>query len=171
MPKSSFKPLVGVYMGSKSDWLGQMEHCCHKLDELGIPYEVEVVSAHRTPRKVEQFAVTAPEKGIKVIIACAGGAAHLAGGLASHGYLPVIGVPAKSSALSGIDSLYSTVQMPQGIPVGTMAIGVAGAINAALYAAAILAPNHTAIRKALLAYREKQTQDVLDNPDPREKRE
>lgn len=160
-------PLVAVIMGSKSDW-ETMEHTANTLDQLHIPYEVKVVSAHRTPDLLFQFAASADERGIEVIIAGAGGAAHLPGMTAAKTHLPVLGVPVQSKTLNGIDSLLSIVQMPAGIPVGTLAIGRAGAINAALMAASIVANKHTEYREALLAYRAAQTQSVLDNPDPRE---
>ena len=160
------QPRVGVIMGSKSDW-DTMQHACEMLDQLDIAYEVEVVSAHRTPDKLMSYANTAEERGLHVIIAGAGGAAHLPGMAASKTTVPVLGVPVKSKALSGQDSLLSIVQMPAGIPVGTLAIGKAGAINAALFAAQILSLNDKTIRKSLQAFREQQTQRVLDNPDPR----
>jgi 5-(carboxyamino)imidazole ribonucleotide mutase len=145
-----------------------MEHTTKTLDELKIPYEVKIVSAHRTPDLLFQFAESAHERGIEVIIAGAGGAAHLPGMTAAKTYLPVLGVPIQSKALHGMDSLLSIVQMPAGIPVGTLAIGRAGAINAALLAASIVANKHQEYCETLLSYRVKQTQTVLDNPDPRE---
>src|SRR5512147_235818 len=160
-------PLVAVIMGSRSDW-ETMEHATKTLDELHIPYEVKIVSAHRTPDLLFQFAESAHERGIEVIIAGAGGAAHLPGMIAAKTHLPVLGVPVQSKALNGMDSLLSIVQMPAGIPVGTLAIGRAGAVNAALLAASIVANKHEEYREALLNYRAKQTQSVLDNPDPRE---
>ena len=160
-------PLVAVLMGSKSDW-ETMEHAAKTLDQLHIPYEVKVVSAHRTPDLLFQFAESAHERGIEVIIAGAGGAAHLPGMTAAKTHLPVLGVPVQSKALNGMDSLLSIVQMPAGIPVGTLAIGRAGAINAALLAASIIANKHEEYRETLLAYRAAQTKSVLDNPDPRE---
>lgn len=160
-------PLVAVIMGSKSDW-ETMEHAAKTLDQLHIPYEVKVVSAHRTPDLLFQFAESAHEHGIEVIIAGAGGAAHLPGMTAAKTHLPVLGVPVQSKALNGMDSLLSIVQMPAGIPVGTLAIGRAGAVNAALLAASIVANKHEEYREALLTYRAAQTQSVLDNPDPRE---
>jgi 5-(carboxyamino)imidazole ribonucleotide mutase len=160
-------PLVAVIMGSKSDW-ETMEHSAKTLDQLQIPYEVKIVSAHRTPDLLFQFAGSAHGRGIEVIIAGAGGAAHLPGMVAAKTHLPVLGVPVQSKALSGMDSLLSIVQMPAGIPVGTLAIGRAGAVNAALLAASIVANRHEEYREALLAYRAAQTQSVLDNPDPRE---
>ena len=161
------KPLVAVIMGSKSDW-ETMEHTAKTLEQLGIPYEVKIVSAHRTPDLLFQFAESAHERGIEVIIAGAGGAAHLPGMTAAKTHLPVLGVPVQSKALNGMDSLLSIVQMPAGVPVGTLAIGRAGAVNAALLAASIVANKHPEYLAVLLAYRAKQTQSVLDNPDPRE---
>lgn len=161
------KPLIAVIMGSRSDW-ETMEHATKTLDGLKIPYEVKIVSAHRTPDLLFQFAASAHERGIEVIIAGAGGAAHLPGMTASKTHLPVLGVPIQSKALNGMDSLLSIVQMPAGVPVGTLAIGWAGAVNAALLAASIVANKHEEFCEALLAYRAKQTQNVLDNPDPRE---
>jgi 5-(carboxyamino)imidazole ribonucleotide mutase len=161
------QPRVGLIMGSKSDW-ETMQHAAAVLQELGISYEAEVVSAHRTPDKLFAYAGTARERGIAVIIAGAGGAAHLPGMTASKTSLPVLGVPVQSKALNGMDSLLSIVQMPAGIPVGTMAIGRAGAVNAALLAAAILGIGDEDVRGALEAYRKRQTDAVLDNPDPSE---
>ena len=158
---------VAIIMGSKSDW-ETMEHNTQTLDELKIPYEVKIVSAHRTPDLLFQFAESAAERGIEVIIAGAGGAAHLPGMTAAKTHLPVLGVPIQSKALNGMDSLLSIVQMPAGIPVGTLAIGRAGAVNAALLAASIVANKHDEYLNALLNYRAKQTKNVLDNPDPRE---
>lgn len=158
--------LVGVIMGSKSDW-STMSHTVETLEALGIPHEVQVVSAHRTPDLLFTYAEQADQRGIKVIIAGAGGAAHLPGMCASKTHLPVLGVPVQSSMLSGVDSLLSIVQMPAGVPVATLSIGRAGAVNAALLAASILAGEHADIREAWLKYREQQTQNVLDNPDPR----
>src|SRR5512147_2327484 len=155
-------PLVAVIMGSRSDW-ETMEHATKTLDELKIPYEVKIVSAHRTPDLLFQFAESAHERGVEVIIAGAGGAAHLPGMTAAKTHLPVLGVPVQSKALNGIDSLFSIVQMPAGIPVGTLAIGRAGAVNAALLAAAILAGTDETLRARLRAYREAQTQKVLLN--------
>ncbi len=160
-------PLIAIIMGSKSDW-ETMEHAAKTLDELKIPYEVKIISAHRTPDLLFQFAESAHERGIEVIIAGAGGAAHLPGMTAAKTHLPVLGVPVQSKALNGMDSLLSSVQMPAGIPVGTLAIGRAGAINAALLAASIVANKHAEYREALLAYRTAQTQSVLDHSDPRE---
>lgn len=160
-------PLIAVIMGSRSDW-ETMEHATSTLDELNIPYEVKIVSAHRTPDLLFQFAESAHERGVEVIIAGAGGAAHLPGMTASKTHLPVLGVPIQSKALNGLDSLLSIVQMPAGIPVGTLAIGRAGAVNAALLAASIIANKHEEYCEALVAYRANQTQTVLDHADPRE---
>ncbi len=159
------KPLVGVIMGSSSDW-ETMRHAAEALAELGIPFEKEVVSAHRTPDKLFRYASEARSRGIEVIIAGAGGAAHLPGMVAAKTSLPVLGVPVQSKALNGMDSLLSIVQMPAGIPVGTLAIGRAGAVNAALLAAAILGNGHPKILEALEAWRRRQTENVLANPDP-----
>jgi 5-(carboxyamino)imidazole ribonucleotide mutase len=159
--------LVGIIMGSTSDW-ETMSHGAALLDELQIPYEVEVVSAHRTPDKLFSYAEQAEGRGIEVIIAGAGGAAHLPGMTAAKTSIPVLGVPVQSKALNGLDSLLSIVQMPAGIPVGTLAIGRAGAVNAALLAASILANKYPEIRSRLKAYREQQTEKVLAHPDPRE---
>ncbi len=152
-------------MGSRSDW-ETMEHAVATLEELGIAYETEVVSAHRTPDRLYEYAASAEERGIQVIIAGAGGAAHLPGMTAAKTLLPVLGVPVESKALEGLDSLLSIVQMPGGVPVGTLAIGPAGAINAALLAAAILARGDAGVRERLAAYREKLTESVLAAPDP-----
>ncbi|MBS1786064.1 MAG: 5-(carboxyamino)imidazole ribonucleotide mutase [Acidobacteria bacterium] len=154
------RPLVGLIMGSKSDW-ETMEHAASTLRDLGIPFEAEVVSAHRTPDKLFQYCEAAEGRGIRVIIAGAGGAAHLPGMAASKTKLPVLGVPVQSKALNGMDSLLSIVQMPAGIPVGTLAIGKAGAINAALLAGSILALNDALLAKKLEAFREAQTAKVL----------
>jgi 5-(carboxyamino)imidazole ribonucleotide mutase len=159
-------PLVGIIMGSKSDW-ETMANAAQTLDGLGVVYEVRIVSAHRTPDLLFEYASTAEARGIEVIIAGAGGSAHLPGMTASKTTLPVLGVPVESKALKGMDSLLSIVQMPAGIPVGTLAIGRAGAINAALFAAAILGNKYPEIKQALKKFREHQTQTVLDNPDPR----
>ena len=159
-------PLIAVIMGSKSDW-ETMEHATRTLDQLKIPYEVKIISAHRTPDLLFQFTEAAYERGLEVIIAGAGGAAHLPGMAAAKTHLPVLGVPVQSKALNGLDSLLSIVQMPAGIPVGTLAIGRAGAVNAALLAASIIANKHEEYRGALLAYRAAQTQSVLEHPDPR----
>lgn len=159
-------PLVGVIMGSRSDW-ETMSAACEILEALGVPYETRVVSAHRTPDLLFEYASSAESRGLEVIIAGAGGAAHLPGMTASKTHLPVLGVPVESKALKGLDSLLSIAQMPGGVPVGTMAIGRPGATNAALLAASILSIKHPAIREALKTYRAKQTQTVLDNPDPK----
>ncbi|HVD61731.1 MAG TPA: 5-(carboxyamino)imidazole ribonucleotide mutase [Gemmatimonadaceae bacterium] len=158
-------PLVGVIMGSRSDW-ETMRFAIDTLTALGIPHETQVVSAHRTPDLLFEYANSAEQKGIEVIIAGAGGAAHLPGMTSAKTVLPVLGVPVESKALQGIDSLLSIVKMPAGIPVGTLAIGKAGAINAALLAASILGNKYPEIRNALKTFRETQTQTVLDNPDP-----
>jgi 5-(carboxyamino)imidazole ribonucleotide mutase len=161
------QPLVGVIMGSRSDW-ETMEHAARMLEQLGVPHEVRVVSAHRTPDLLFEYAAAAEGRGLEVLIAGAGGAAHLPGMASSKTTLPVLGVPVQSKALNGLDSLLSIVQMPAGVPVGTLAIGPSGATNAALLAAAILANKHPAIKEALRRYRAEQTQTVLDHPDPRE---
>jgi 5-(carboxyamino)imidazole ribonucleotide mutase len=155
-------------MGSQSDW-ETMSHTCETLERLGIPYETEIVSAHRTPDKMFEYASTAEARGLRVIIAGAGGAAHLPGMTASKTVLPVLGVPVQSKALNGMDSLLSIVQMPAGIPVGTLAIGRAGAVNAALLAAAMLGQEFPKVREALRRFRDEQTQSVEKNPDPRSK--
>lgn len=160
------QPLVGLIMGSVSDW-ETMRHAADTMDELEIPYEVEVVSAHRTPDKLFKYAETAEGRGIEVIIAGAGGAAHLPGMTASKTPLPVLGIPVQSKALNGMDSLLSIAQMPAGIPVGTMAIGRSGAVNAALLAVSILGNKHPQFRTNLNEFRRKQTEKVLSNPDPR----
>lgn len=156
---------VGIIMGSQSDW-ETMRHASETLEVLGISFEVRVVSAHRTPDLLFEYAASAVERGLKVIIAGAGGAAHLPGMTAAKTRLPVLGVPVQSEALSGMDSLLSIAQMPAGIPVGSMAIGRAGAVNAALLAAAMLANNDAAIAAALDAFRKNQTDRVLANDDP-----
>jgi 5-(carboxyamino)imidazole ribonucleotide mutase len=163
----AMQPLVGIIMGSTSDW-ETMQHTAATLEKLGVAHEVTVVSAHRTPDLLFQYAGAAEGRGLHVIIAGAGGAAHLPGMCASKTALPVLGVPVESHALKGMDSLLSIVQMPAGIPVGTLAIGKAGAINAALLAAAILAPQQPAIRDAVKRFRREQTDAVLARPDPRE---
>jgi 5-(carboxyamino)imidazole ribonucleotide mutase len=160
------KALVGIIMGSSSDW-ETMQGAADILDSLGIAHEVRVVSAHRTPDLLFEYAATARERGLKAIIAGAGGAAHLPGMTAAKTSIPVLGVPVQSKMLNGIDSLLSIAQMPSGVPVATFAIGTAGAKNAALFAAAILANEHAQIRAALDAYRQAQTAAVLANPDPR----
>ena len=159
-------PLVGVVMGSRSDW-ETMQHAVAKLETLGIAHEVRVVSAHRTPDALFDYAATAAERGLRAIIAGAGGAAHLPGMIAAKTAVPVLGVPVQSKALNGMDSLLSIVQMPAGIPVATFAIGNAGATNAALFAAAMLASGDAAIASALAAFRARQTDDVSSNDDPR----
>ncbi|MBJ7221485.1 MULTISPECIES: 5-(carboxyamino)imidazole ribonucleotide mutase [unclassified Brenneria] len=158
---------IAIVMGSKSDW-ATMQFAAEILTTLTIPFHVEIVSAHRTPDKLFSFAEQAAQNGFEVIIAGAGGAAHLPGMLAAKTLVPVLGVPVQSAALSGIDSLYSIVQMPRGIPVGTLAIGKAGAANAALLAAQILALHDGAIATRLADWRQSQTDEVLSNPDPRE---
>ena len=160
-------PLVGVIMGSRSDW-ETMRHAVETLEQLEVPHEHRVVSAHRTPDLLFEYAATARERGLRVLIAGAGGAAHLPGMTASKTSLPVLGVPVQSKALSGIDSLLSIAQMPAGIPVGTLAIGRAGAVNAALLAAAILSTSDASVAAALEQFRAAQTADVLANPDPSE---
>ncbi|MFT0213923.1 5-(carboxyamino)imidazole ribonucleotide mutase [Pseudomonas sp. F1_0610] len=159
--------LVGVIMGSKSDW-STLSHTVEMLEKLGIPHEVKVVSAHRTPDLLFSYAEQAADRGLKVIIAGAGGAAHLPGMCAAKTHLPVLGVPVQSSMLSGVDSLLSIVQMPAGVPVATLAIGKAGAVNAAILAASILGNEFPKYHEALKTFREQQTQTVLDNSDPRE---
>ncbi|HTU43636.1 MAG TPA: 5-(carboxyamino)imidazole ribonucleotide mutase [Bryobacteraceae bacterium] len=156
------KPLVGVIMGSKSDW-ETMQRTSELLTTLGIAHERRVVSAHRTPEWMAEYAKTAAQRGLEVIIAAAGGAAHLPGMVAAHTTLPVLGVPIKSSILNGVDSLLSIVQMPAGVPVATLAIGNAGATNAALLAASILANKYPAVRERLDAWRRNQTETVLQN--------
>ena len=154
-------PLVGVIMGSKSDW-ETMQAAAELLAQFGIPYEARVVSAHRTPEWMVEYATTAEGRGLQVIIAGAGGAAHLPGMVAGHTLLPVIGVPIQSRALNGLDSLLSIVQMPAGVPVATMAIGKAGAANAALFAAAILGSTHLDLRERLRRFRQERAQQVLE---------
>ena len=160
---NSDTPLVGVVMGSRSDW-ETLRHATEVLAELGIPYEAKVVSAHRTPERLFQYGREAESRGLAVLIAGAGGAAHLPGMLASLSILPVLGVPVESKVLRGVDSLLSIVQMPRGIPVGTLAIGSSGAANAALLAAAILARLHPEIRESLAEYRSAQTASVGESP-------
>ena len=160
------KPLVGIIMGSQSDW-ETMCDTATTLERLKIIHEIEIVSAHRTPDKLFQYAESAEGRGLEVIIAGAGGAAHLPGMAAAKTILPVLGVPVQSKALNGMDSLLSIAQMPAGIPVGTLAIGRAGAINAALLAAAIIANKHPKIREALNAFRHEQTETILAHPNPR----
>ncbi len=160
------EPLVGVIMGSRSDW-ETMEHAVDTLVDLEVPHEVRIVSAHRTPDLLYEYGSTAEERGLQVIIAGAGGAAHLPGMVASKTVLPVLGVPVKSRVLNGVDSLLSIVQMPRGVPVGTLAIGRSGALNAALLAASIVGATRPEIRENLRAFREERTRAVLDDPDPR----
>jgi len=160
-------PRVGIIMGSRSDW-DTLEKAAYLLDELGIPYETRVVSAHRTPDLMFEYAESAAERGLKAIIAGAGGAAHLPGMLAAKTRLPVLGVPVKSRALNGLDSLLSIVQMPKGVPVATFAIGAAGAANAALFAAALLAVEDTGVAGRLETWRARQTETILAHPDPRD---
>jgi len=155
-------PVVGVVMGSRSDW-DTMKQATEILRQMGIPYEARVVSAHRTPDLLAEYAKSARSRGLRLIIAGAGGAAHLPGMLAAFGPVPVLGVPVQSKALSGVDSLHSIVQMPKGIPVATFAIGPAGAANAALFAAAILAADNAAVRDALDKFRQEQTKTVLED--------
>lgn len=161
------KALVGIIMGSQSDW-DTMRHASDTLESLGVAHDVQVVSAHRTPDLLFEYAASAADRGLKVIIAGAGGAAHLPGMTAAKTRLPVLGVPVESKALRGQDSLLSIVQMPAGVPVGTLAIGRAGAVNAALFAAAILANENDDIARAVDEYRSNQTSRVLANPDPRD---
>lgn len=160
IPNSEIRnSLVAVVMGSKSDW-ETMRHTDEKLSEFGVPHECHVMSAHRTPQLASEFSANAAARGIEVIIAAAGGAAHLAGVIAAHTILPVLGVPMKSDALNGMDSLLATVQMPAGIPVGTLAIGKPGAVNAALFAVAILANSRPELRTKLTEFRQRQEQQV-----------
>ncbi len=158
-------PLVGLIMGSRSDW-ETMRHAAETLEALDLAYERRVVSAHRTPDLLFEYAASAEARGVQVIVAGAGGAAHLPGMVAAKTVLPVLGVPVESKALGGLDSLLSIVQMPAGVPVGTLAIGRAGAVNAALLAAAIVARSDAGVRERLAAFRAAQTQAVLDEPDP-----
>lgn len=164
--QTSMKPRIGLVMGSRSDW-DAMRHASQTLDALSIPHEVRIVSAHRTPDLLFDYAGSAQSRGLQVIIAGAGGAAHLPGMLAAKTILPVVGVPMQSKALNGVDSLLSIAQMPAGVPVACMAIGKAGAINAALHAAAILAVNDANVSKALGDWRQQQTDAVLADDDPR----
>lgn len=157
--------VVGVIMGSKSDWLC-MQNATNILTQLGVAFEVQIISAHRTPDLMNQYAKTAQQRGLKVIIAGAGGAAHLPGMVAANTIVPVLGVPIKSNALSGKDSLLSIVQMPAGVPVGTLAIGDSGATNAALLAAQIIANEDPTIRQKINDFRQQQTKTVLNNPNP-----
>ncbi|HEB67229.1 MAG TPA: 5-(carboxyamino)imidazole ribonucleotide mutase [Gammaproteobacteria bacterium] len=161
------KPLIGIIMGSTSDW-ETMQHAAAILEQFEVPHEVEVVSAHRTPDKLFDYAGSAEARGLQAIIAGAGGAAHLPGMAAAKTTVPVLGVPVQSKALNGLDSLLSIAQMPAGVPVGTLAIGRAGAVNAALLAVAILGNAEPRYREALQAYRRQQTEQVLAHPDPRQ---
>ncbi len=165
LDRKDANPLVSIIMGSTSDW-ETMEHASNMLTSLGVPHETRIVSAHRTPDLLFEYAASAEQRGVEVIIAGAGGAAHLPGMAASKTVLPVLGVPVESKVLKGLDSLLSIAQMPGGIPVGTLAIGKAGAINAALLAAAILGAKHPGIREALRKFRTEQTDRVLAQPDP-----
>ncbi|MEO7241176.1 MAG: 5-(carboxyamino)imidazole ribonucleotide mutase [Sphingomicrobium sp.] len=158
------EPLVGIIMGSRSDW-ETMRHAAETLDQLGVPHEVRIVSAHRTPQRLYDYAQSAKKRGLKLIIAGAGGAAHLPGMAASLTSLPVLGVPIESQALKGVDSLLSIVQMPAGVPVGTLAIGKPGAVNAALLGAAILATADPALGERLEAHRQAQTDAVAQTPE------
>ena len=167
MTPNPIAPLVGIVMGSRSDW-ETMQHAAQKLEALGVPFEVKVVSAHRTPDVLFSYAEQAGPRGLRAIIAGAGGAAHLPGMIAAKTAVPVLGVPVQSKALNGMDSLLSIVQMPAGIPVATFAIGNAGASNAALFAAAMLASAQPAIGQALDAFRARQTEDVMAHDDPRQ---
>jgi 5-(carboxyamino)imidazole ribonucleotide mutase len=163
--KDAQAPVVGIIMGSRSDW-ETMRHAADQLEKLGVPFETEVVSAHRTPDKLFEYASSAEARGLQVVIAGAGGAAHLPGMMASKTLLPVLGVPVESKTLQGLDSLLSINQMPAGIPVGTLSIGQAGAVNAALLAAAIVARSDAGVRERLAAFRRSQTEAVLAAPDP-----
>ncbi|WP_312107883.1 5-(carboxyamino)imidazole ribonucleotide mutase [Stenotrophomonas indicatrix] len=167
MTPNPIAPLVGIVMGSRSDW-ETMQHAAQKLEALGVSFEVKVVSAHRTPDVLFSYAEQAGPRGLRAIIAGAGGAAHLPGMIAAKTAVPVLGVPVQSKALNGMDSLLSIVQMPAGIPVATFAIGNAGASNAALFAAAMLASDQPAIGQALDAFRARQTEDVMAHDDPRQ---
>ncbi|MDH2063584.1 5-(carboxyamino)imidazole ribonucleotide mutase [Stenotrophomonas maltophilia] len=167
MTPNPIAPLVGIVMGSRSDW-ETMQHAAQKLEALGVPFEVKVVSAHRTPDVLFSYAEQAGPRGLRAIIAGAGGAAHLPGMIAAKTAVPVLGVPVQSKALNGMDSLLSIVQMPAGIPVATFAIGNAGASNAALFAAAMLVSDQPAIGQALDAFRARQTEDVMAHDDPRQ---
>jgi 5-(carboxyamino)imidazole ribonucleotide mutase len=158
-------PQVGVIMGSRSDW-ETMKHCCDTLEDLGVRFESRVVSAHRTPDLMVDYAKTAADRGLRVIVAGAGGAAHLPGMTAANTRLPVLGVPIESKALKGMDSLLSIVQMPAGVPVGSLAIGVSGAVNAGLLAAEIVALEDEHVREQLVKFRDTQTESVLAHPDP-----
>jgi 5-(carboxyamino)imidazole ribonucleotide mutase len=161
--RSAGKPSVGIIMGSQSDW-ATMKHAADTLETLGVPFEARIISAHRTPERLTDYATGAPKRGLKVIVAAAGGAAHLAGVTAAQTHLPVLGVPMQTSSLGGMDSLLSIVQMPAGIPVGTLAIGRAGAVNAALFATAILALGDDKIAKSLADWRAKQAAAIPLEP-------
>ena len=167
MNQATKNPLVGVIMGSRSDW-ETMQHAVARLEKLGVAHEVRVVSAHRTPDLLAEYAKAAEGRGLRAIIAGAGGAAHLPGMVAAMTPVPVLGVPVQSKALNGLDSLLSIVQMPAGVPVATFAIGVAGAANAGLFAAALVAQHDAAVAKALAGFRADQTRDVLEHADPRQ---
>ena len=164
MPLVGVGPLIGIIMGSRSDW-ETMLHAAEMLDTLGVPYETKIVSAHRTPKRLYDYAHSARERGLRVIVAGAGGAAHLPGMAASMTSLPVLGVPVETKSLKGMDSLLSIVQMPAGVPVGTLAIGKSGAINAALLAAAILASSDTQLAARIDRFREEQTSSVAETPE------
>src|SRR2546421_9518531 len=166
MASTNTRPLVGILMGSKSDW-EIMQHCAAQLEELDVPWEAQAISAHRAPDALIEYLSTAMDRGLEVIIAAAGGAAHLPGVCAAKTTLPVLGVPMESPSLKGLDSLLSMVQMPAGVPVGTLAIGKAGAINAALFATAILATHMPTYRESLAKHRAAQAQKVLQQTDPR----
>lgn len=159
------EPIVGVIMGSRSDW-ETMRHAVETLEQLGVPVETRVVSAHRTPDLLFEYASTAADRGLQVIVAGAGGAAHLPGMVAAKTHLPVLGVPVESHALNGMDSLLSIVQMPAGVPVGTLAIGRSGAVNAALLAASVIALHDEGVLERLVRFRDEQTATVLEQPDP-----
>ena len=159
------EPIVGVIMGSRSDW-ETMRHAVETLEQLGVPVETRVVSAHRTPDLLFEYASTAADRGLQVIVAGAGGAAHLPGMVAAKTHLPVLGVPVESHALNGMDSLLSIVQMPAGVPVGTLAIGRSGAVNAALLAASVIALHDEGVLERLVRFRDEQTATVLEHPDP-----
>ena len=166
MSESAAQPVVGLVMGSRSDWK-TLSFCADTLVELGVPHEVRVVSAHRTPDLLMEYGASAKDRGLRAIIAGAGGAAHLPGMLAAKTWVPVLGVPVAATVLNGVDSLHSIVQMPAGVPVATFAIGKPGAINAALYAASLIAPDYPEIAAALDARRAAATEMVLNDPDPR----
>ncbi len=167
MPSNASSALVGIIMGSQSDW-ETLRHAAAQLQSLGVPHECRIVSAHRTPDLLFEYAATAAARGLEVIIAGAGGAAHLPGMCAAKTCLPVLGVPVESKALRGLDSLLSIVQMPGGVPVGTLAIGPAGAVNAALLATAMLGARHPQFRAAYERFRQAQTARILENPEPKD---